>query len=410
MGMSSPLRWITVPILAVLAGIAGCSADHRSTVQATEQQFVRTPAVGFLILLGVVVAVLLYAFGRLPPAHARQLGMTVRHVGRGIGHAMGHLVQLLIVVPLLVVAGLAIAFFVLIGWTRISLESGSSATVVPQNSATAITDLAQDDVSPRTQGATATAIAPPPPPKPFVAKENPSSVVRVLRAVSTAFASAAKSAAPKNLPSRETWTRTTERIMAIARTEGEPNSPSTDAKPAVAKPAAPSPPAKATAAAPTAVKRPDWVDHPPQPSGEKYEVAVVAGPWSTRWDCEKALDEEIDKAVDDYVEWRLGKDARSQVQLPKDFVRHQLVAEEWLEGVTTGFGEPMLNLHALLRFDPQVDKRVSETWNELLVTGRLTGTGLILGGGLLLLAVFYGYLRLSLANAKDKSRRDMTAA
>jgi hypothetical protein len=154
-------------------------------------------------------------------------------------------------------------------------------------------------------------------------------------------------------------------------------------------------------------KRPEWIDHPPQPSGEPYEVAVTAGPYKTRWECERALDEEIDSAVDDYGAWRIGEDARSQIPLPKDFARHQLVAEQWLEKVDTKFGEQMFNLHALLRFDSQVDRKLREAWAQLLVTGRLVGSAAILGGVLLLLAVIYGYLKLSLAAA---ARRKIQSA
>lgn len=155
---------------------------------------------------------------------------------------------------------------------------------------------------------------------------------------------------------------------------------------------------------PVAAKRPDWVDNPPQPSAESYEVAVNSGPWKTRPECEQALNEEIDLAVDNYVAWQLGEAARSRISLPEDALRRQLLAEQWLEKVDTKFGEQMINLHALLRFDSQIDSKLREAWNQLLLTGRIVVSGAILGGALLLLAVIYGYLKISLATARRRSQ------
>ena len=181
--------------------------------------------------------------------------------------------------------------------------------------------------------------------------------------------------------------------------------PTEAAPPVSAAPVAPAVAAAPVATAvPSASKRPDWVDHPPQPSADRYEVAVTAGPWKTYAECRRSLNGEIDTALADYAAWRIGDDAGQQLPLPKDLALKQLVSEEWWEKVDTKFGEPMLNLHALLRFDSQVDQRLREAWTQYRVTSRMVGSAVIFGGVLLLLVLIYGYLKLSLAAARRKSR------
>jgi hypothetical protein len=145
-----------------------------------------------------------------------------------------------------------------------------------------------------------------------------------------------------------------------------------------------------------ASKRPNWVDNPPQPSADAYEVAVKAGPWKTRLECEQSLDEEIDWAIDSFVAWRIGEEARTQVQLPADYVRQHLVKEQWLEKINTSLGE-MFNLHALLSFDRQVEGKLQDAWTGVMLNARLVLSAAILGGVLLLLSVIYGYLKIDLA-------------
>ena len=130
-----------------------------------------------------------------------------------------------------------------------------------------------------------------------------------------------------------------------------------------------------------------------------------SGPWKTRVECEQALKDEIDLAVDNYVAWQLGDEARSQVSLADDVARRQLLVEEWLEKVDTKFGEQMLNLHALLRFDSSIDSKLREAWSQLLVTGRIVASAAVLGGALLLLAVIYAYLRFSRSSPRPLRER-----
>jgi len=125
---------------------------------------------------------------------------------------------------------------------------------------------------------------------------------------------------------------------------------------------------------------------------------VKAGPWKNRSLCEQELDEKIAWAVDSYVTWRIGDEAGSQVQLPEDYAREHLVKEEWLEKAGTSLGEEF-NLYALLSFDRQVEGKLQDTWNQIVLGARLLLSAAILGGVLLILAVVYGYLKIDLATA-----------
>ena len=216
---------------------------------------------------------------------------------------------------------------------------------------------------------------------------HPSGLARIFHAVHTAFLSAARSALTQGAEAVESWA-----VRAWSGSEAtEPEA--ADAIVSTSSPPSASRPASSPSSPP---KRPHWVDNPPQPSPDTYEVAINSEPWKTRLECERALADKIDLAVDDYVAWRLGEKARSFVRLPHSYVRHNVIQEQWLEKVHSSVGD-MLNLHALLRFDSQTDKAIEEQWHQLLVTGRIVGSAAILGALVALLTVIYGYLKIDLA-------------
>ena len=316
--------------------------------------------------------------------------------------------KIFLLIPFMVLGALLLAFVVLVATyrLRLSADSGLQATVVPDGTHVRIGGIAVDVNTPGKLGPS----APPAVLRQENAGSGDSNVVRMYRAVKTAFLTTMQSALEKKSPSGVGSGKPVQGTEVAARPEPAPKQPppaapaAAAADPAGAKGAATVSASSPPSAPATATKRPDWVDNPPQPSAESYEVAVNSGPWKTRLECEQALNEEIGLAVDNYVAWQLGEEARSQVSLPEDALRHQLLAEQWLEKVDTKFGEQMLSLHALLRFDSQVDSKLREAWNQLLVTGRIVGSGAILGGALLLLAVVYAYLRFSLTTARARSQ------
>lgn len=202
--------------------------------------------------------------------------------------------------------------------------------------------------------------------------QDPSQIAGVLGALNRALVAAARS-----------W---------VTKSESSDPPPAPAAAPGAASPQ--SLPAVTASKTPT---RPGWVENPPQPSMELYELVVKAGPWKTPLECERELDEKITWAVDSYVAWRIGDEASSQVQLPADYAREHLVKENpWVEKVNTSLGE-MYNVYALLQFDRQVEGKLQDLWDQIRLGTRLLLSAAVLAGALLILSVIYGYLKLDLA-------------
>jgi len=296
-----------------------------------------------------------------------------------------HVVKVLILVPLALVGALVLAFVVLTASYRFTgVERPATATIQvddPRNGSEVC--VSPSGVSVKTAQGRHVSVAPyavsvqssgaatvSSPPK----GTNAWGGSGVLRAVNKAFVTAARSTIGKGESAAQG--------PALPRTEA--------------------PPARAESASgqldPTAAKRPDWVENPPQPRAELYEMVVKAGPWKTRPECDQELDEKIAWAVDSYVTWRIGDEAGSQVQLPDDYARSHLVREQWLERVNTSLGE-MYNMYALLSFDRQVEGKLQDTWNQIVLGARLLVSAAVLAGVLLILTVVYGYLKIDLATA-----------
>jgi hypothetical protein len=289
--------------------------------------------------------------------------------------------KIFLLLPLMVGGSLLLAFVVLMVAYRFARmrSDDRSAIRVADTAQVRISAGGQIHVSDAAKGtevnisANGTAVdkrgtaSPYPQPRRSAENNRPSSAAKVLLAVNQAFLTAVRSTFAKG--------------------------------PAVVPPApvaASSPEVKSTVASsvvPMAAKRPAWIDNPPQPAADAYELAVKAGPWKTRVECEQSLDEEIEWAVDSYVGWRIGDEAREQVVLPADYARAHLVKDQWLEKINTSLGE-MYNLHALLSFDRQVEGRLRDAWTGIVTGARLVFAAALLGGVLLLLSVIYGYLKI----------------
>jgi hypothetical protein len=143
--------------------------------------------------------------------------------------------------------------------------------------------------------------------------------------------------------------------------------------------------------------KPDWVDAPPRMVGDAYQMAIVLGPWPTRRECEADLPKELQKALDRYAEMCLGEPVGGSVALPYDFLRQEVVKEQWEEEVQSPSVGRMTQLHVLLRFDHKVKDRILEEQQRGIVTSRLWMGGAGLAAVLWLLGVLYGYLRIDLA-------------
>jgi hypothetical protein len=176
---------------------------------------------------------------------------------------------------------------------------------------------------------------------------------------------------------------------AETKAAATPQPPKTDAKPAVKPPATPpAAPAKGT---------PAWVNSPPRVVGDAYQMAIVVGPWKTRHECDIDLPKELQKALDHYAEMCLGEPTGARIPLSYDFLRQQVVKEQWQEEIELPVAGQMTQLHVLLRFDHTIKDRLLEERQRGIITARLWMGGAGLAAVLWLLAVVYGYLRVDLA-------------
>ncbi len=141
---------------------------------------------------------------------------------------------------------------------------------------------------------------------------------------------------------------------------------------------------------------PAWLNSPSHMVGDAYQMSIAIGPYTTRLECDAKLPEELEKAVDRYVDVVLDGQAAGRIRLPASYLREHLVKEQWEEHQQFSLG-PMISLHVLLQFDRKMKDRILEENQRAIIARRLWITGAGLGAGLALLAVFYGYLRADLA-------------
>ena len=102
------------------------------------------------------------------------------------------------------------------------------------------------------------------------------------------------------------------------------------------------------------------------------------------------------EALDQYVEVCLGDQAAGGIGLPADYLRQQLVKDQWEETRQHSVG-PMTQLHVLLQFDRKLKDRVLEEHRQAIVGRRLRAVAAWAAIGLALLTVAFGYLKIDLA-------------
>jgi hypothetical protein len=158
----------------------------------------------------------------------------------------------------------------------------------------------------------------------------------------------------------------------------------------------PSPVAAKADPKPSAESPPEWINLPPRTEGDVYLMSIVVGPWKTRQECEAELPNELQKALDHYVETCLGQSARVKIVLPSEYLRQRLVKGQYEKVVQTSYG-PMKQLHVLLAFDADVKSRVEEEYHRATVMGRFWQVGIVLAAVLWPLAVAYAYLKTDLS-------------
>jgi hypothetical protein len=149
-----------------------------------------------------------------------------------------------------------------------------------------------------------------------------------------------------------------------------------------------------------AAARPAWVDAQPQllDGGQTYRTSITVGPYSTSLECDAHLPEELQKALDRYVDAYLGPETAGIVRLPTNYLREHLVLERWEEIRSFSVG-PMTQLHVWLQFNRDVKNRILEEHQRAVVAQRLRAVTSWAAAGLSLLVVCFAYLKIDLATA-----------
>lgn len=143
--------------------------------------------------------------------------------------------------------------------------------------------------------------------------------------------------------------------------------------------------------------RPDWVQHPRQGrSGDVFQITVSSGPYATDLQAERALDEELVKATNEYIAEQLDSEiAPTLLHYTARTIKQRFVkpANTYSEQISVSIGD-MQQRHVLVEFDKGFDDELRGSWAGQIAESRLLQMGLVAGGALLLLGSVFGYFRL----------------
>lgn len=154
----------------------------------------------------------------------------------------------------------------------------------------------------------------------------------------------------------------------------------------------------------------DWVSQPPGIVGKSaYCKAVKVGPYASYEEAEYALLVEIHRETVRYMVEYLRLNGAGRLEIPNQYIRGQIVVDEWVETVDTSVADlakehddlldagEMVTLHALMAFTPPVQRELSDYWRSEIVNSRLVWTGGLAGFVVLLLSTVFSYLKIDTA-------------
>jgi hypothetical protein len=143
--------------------------------------------------------------------------------------------------------------------------------------------------------------------------------------------------------------------------------------------------------------RPDWVQHPRRTrTGDVHQITVSSGPYATDLQAERALDEELVKATNEYITEQLGSElAPTLLHYTARTIKQKYVkpANTYNEQITVSIGD-MQQKHALVEFGPEFRDELRASWAGQIAESRLLQLSVVAGGVLLLLGSVFGYFRL----------------
>ncbi len=161
---------------------------------------------------------------------------------------------------------------------------------------------------------------------------------------------------------------------------------------------------RATELEATNLPQPNWIGQPSKRVGAVFQTVVTSDPYTTKEECDAALDSQLVQATDRYVDELLGPQAHRLVPVDIGTIRHAVCREEYVETLDTSVG-PMRRVHVLLAFDERLRDSLRDRYRSAVQHRRVSQAG---GGALavlLVLATLFGYLKLDTATRGFYTRR-----
>jgi hypothetical protein len=165
--------------------------------------------------------------------------------------------------------------------------------------------------------------------------------------------------------------------------------------------------------------RPKWVGAEPVLTGEVQSVPVCSGPFEHVDEARRALDEQLRKAVDEYIDDYFRETCGNRLQASQfikydlNYIKSHLIGSDqtYHEVVHVSFG-PMHQMHALVTLDAAFRKELESRradlereWRKTVAATRVLGAGLGFGVLLGILSLVCGYFKLDTFTRGYYSRR-----
>lgn len=159
-------------------------------------------------------------------------------------------------------------------------------------------------------------------------------------------------------------------------------------------------------------ERPDWVETRPNLEGEVHRLPVDSGLYSHAQAADRALQEQLQETIADYIDnyvgesytsrlfgykiQRVGDASNPKYELVIDGRVFDITEESFRERVRVSVGV-MHQTHVLVKIDQSCRDTLDHRWSEIIATYRLLQTGLAAGVVLLLLGTVFSYFKLDTA-------------
>ncbi|RMF99634.1 MAG: hypothetical protein D6741_08145 [Planctomycetota bacterium] len=144
---------------------------------------------------------------------------------------------------------------------------------------------------------------------------------------------------------------------------------------------------------------PTWVGAEPKMIDGAYVWPISVGPCLNEMECRAQLPGEVEKVITRYVAECEGEAA--DVRLPWSYVEKHILTDTYLEtrdvNISPTERQPVVILHALLRFDHQANAMIRDAALRGNYARRALATAAGFGGVLWLLSLVWAYLRIDIA-------------